>query len=69
MTELSERMQHFEQIIETASKFKKRMLDKKLKRARTTCPRCGGELYGSIAGSRNHFHMACKGACGMSMME
>ena len=27
------------------------------------------ELHASIAGSRNHFHMACKGGCGMSMME
>lgn len=69
MTVLSERMKQFEQIIETAEKFKKRMLDKKLKRAWTTCPRCGGELHASIAGSRNHFHMACKGGCGMSMME
>ncbi len=62
-------MDQFGEVIKTASKLKKVMLRKGLKRARCECPRCGNFIHGRIAGPRNHLHMACEGRCGMSMME
>lgn len=68
----------FEQVIETATKFKAAMLKEGIINARTKCPRCaaakpgqpsGATLYGYISGTRNHFRMSCKNGCGMAMME
>ncbi len=60
---------HFDDVIRTASKLKKVMLKRGLKRARCECPRCGSFIWARIAGPRNHIHMSCEGQCGMSMME
>lgn len=68
----------FEQVVETAAKFKAAMMKRGITSARTNCPRCaaarpgqpsGATLYGYISGTRNHFRMSCKNGCGMAMME
>jgi 4-hydroxy-3-methylbut-2-en-1-yl diphosphate synthase IspG/GcpE len=60
--------------IEIAGKFKRQMQKRGKTYARTTCPKCGGQLHGVISGPRNHFQMRCMGikegkGCGLQMIE
>ncbi|MFC3074669.1 hypothetical protein [Shinella pollutisoli] len=57
------------EVLATGMKLKSVMNKKGLKRARCVCPRCGGTIRATLAGARNHLHMACDGGCGMQMME
>ena len=57
------------EVLNTGMKLKKIMLKKHLKQARCVCPRCGGMIQATLAGPRNHLHMACDGGCGMQLME
>jgi len=52
-----------------AGKLKQQMLKRGLKEAKSLCPECGGTLWGSIAGPRNHIWFKCDGPCKRSMME
>jgi tRNA(Ile2) C34 agmatinyltransferase TiaS len=52
-----------------AMKMKKQMLKRHLRVAKSLCPECGGTLFATINGPRNHIHFKCQGTCGRSMME
>jgi len=58
-----------DKVLATAAKFKKVMQKKKIRRARTKCPRCGDWLNGVLSGRKDHIHMFCTGKCGMNLME
>jgi hypothetical protein len=49
-------MRHVAQVLETSIKLKRVMLKRGLRRARSTCPRCGitGAPQGALAGKRDH---------------
>jgi len=54
---------HINKTLEVATKLKKVMQKKGLKRARAKCPDCPEKfIHGSINGSRGHLHMTCE--CG-----
>lgn len=55
--------------IRDAAKLKAVMLKNELRQARAKCPECGGEIHGSLAGSRNHMRFWCDGPCKRQMME
>ena len=65
----SEFTRQVRETFETGMKLKRVMLKKKIRWAKTPCPRCGGWLHGRLAGKRDHLHMSCEGRCGMDMME
>lgn len=70
-------------IFEVGQKFKKVMLKKNLRRARTECPFCKqrddvpegkGFIFGVLRPQKRsnvgfHLHMKCDGPCGAMMME
>lgn len=66
---MSNLLDQFRDVIDTAVKFKKVMQKKGIKRARCVCPRCGSFIHGCLSGPRNHLRMTCEGKCGMNMME
>lgn len=54
----------------TAAKMKRRMLAKRLTRARAKCPHCaGGELNAAISGTRNHISIRCSTPGCVVLME
>lgn len=55
--------------IDIAIKLKAAMHKRSIRRARCVCPRCGGMIWGALAGPRSHLHMSCRGTCGMVFME
>lgn len=53
-------LDRFLAIADTASKFKKVLIKRELKAAKTPCPHCKvGMIIGRIVGHKNHMHMAC----------
>lgn len=65
-------LKHITIVVETSVKLKRQMLKRNLKRARSTCPRCGivGALQGALAGPKDHMRMWCETlGCSMEMME
>jgi hypothetical protein len=52
-----------------ASKVKAALLRKGKRHGWTKCPRCGGKVHASLAGHKNHLHMACETPNCMRMME
>lgn len=58
--EREEFRKHVTKTFELATKLKKAMLKKKLRRARARCPDCPDKfLHGTINGKRDHLHMSC----------
>ncbi len=60
---------HLFHVMELASKLKKVMLKRGLRRARAPCPDCPGKfLNGTLNGKRDHMHFVCD-CRKLSMME
>ena len=66
---MSDFLKNMETTIRDATKLKKVMLKKGLKRAKAKCPECEGYIYGVLAGPKNHLHFVCVGSCKRRMME
>lgn len=65
----SDMMKHMRKVLVLATKMKKVMLKRKLRRAKALCPDCPGKyLNGSLNGPRDHMHFVCD-CRKLSMME
>jgi predicted RNA-binding Zn-ribbon protein involved in translation (DUF1610 family) len=57
------------QVIEVATKLKAEMKRMNAWKGTFPCPRCGGNIFATLNGKKQHIWMRCDGGCGMTLME
>ncbi len=68
MTELNEWKRPLE-TLKLALKWKAKIIERDLTRAKAKCPYCEGYWHGVLCGNKKHLHMSCDGDCKTMMME